>query len=220
VRVLGQAAAAGVALAWVASQVEPAWAPRYLAVLFGPALIAVACLLARRAAWAVAAPVVLAAVWLAAGPPDAKSNARAVAASAAPSVRAGDLVVCTQPEQVPVLHRYLPQGVVYLTPLGTPADPSFTDWRDALQRLRAARAERDLLPVVRRLESGRRVILVTPVARPPRAPWSRAVRRRTREWRAAVRAEPRLRSLGRTSRPDPRRFRSAVRAEIFEVAGG
>jgi hypothetical protein len=55
-------------------------------------------------------------------PPVAKSNARAVAASVAAGVRPGDLVVRTQPEQVPVLHRYLPAGVSCLTPLGPPAD--------------------------------------------------------------------------------------------------
>ena len=109
-------------------------------------------------------------------------------------------------------------GVEYVTPLGIPADPSLTDWRDALARLRAARAERVLLPLVRRLEPGRRLVLVMPVARRSRSPWSRAVRRRTAEWRAALRAEPRLRGSGRTSHPDPARFRSAIRAEIFEVA--
>jgi len=211
------AGAVGVAVAWVASQIEPAWSPRYLAVFFGPMLVALACLAARCAAWAVIAPVALVAAMLLAGPPAAKSNARAVAASVAQSLRPGDLVVSTQPEQVPVLHRYLPVGVAYLTPLGTPADPSLTDWRDALARLRAARAERLLLPRVRLLRPGRRVVLVIPVARRPRSRWSRAVRRRTVEWRAALRAEPRLRWIGRTSHPDPTRFRSAVRAEIFEV---
>ena len=185
--------AAGLALAWLASQFEPAWSPRYLFVLFGPVLV----VLARRPAWAVAAPAVLAAALLLAGPPAAKSNARAVATSVAQSVRAGDLVVCTQPEQVPVLQRYLPAGIRYLTPLGTPADPSYTDWRDALPRLRAARAERVLAPRLGELTAGRRVVLIVPVARRARSPWSLAVQRRTREWRAALRADPRLRSLGR-----------------------
>ncbi len=199
------AGAAGLTLAWLASQLEPAWSPRYLFVLFGPALL----VLARRPAWAVA-PLLAALVLV--GPVAAKSNARAVAVSVAQSVRPGDLVVVTQPEQVPVLHRYLPAGVEYLTPLGHPADPSLTDWRDALPRLRRARAERVLLP---ELVPGRRVVLVMPVYRRPRSPWARAVRRRTREWRAVLRAE--LRPLGATSRPDPAQFRSTVRAEIFEV---
>jgi mannosyltransferase len=203
------AAAAGFALAWLASQVTPAWSPRYLFVLFGPALLV---LVRRHSAWA---PAALVAAAVLVGPPAAKSNARAVAASAAQSVRPGDLVICTQPEQVPVLHRYLPAGVDYLTPLGPPKDPSLTDWRDALPRLRAARAERVLLPHLNRLPDGRRVVLVVPVTRNPRSPWSRAVRRRTREWRAALRRE--LEPIGATSRPDPEAFRSAVRAEIFEV---
>ena len=67
------------------------------------------------------------------------------------------------------------------------------------------------------LAPGRHVVLVTPVGRRPPAPWGRAVRLRTREWGAALRADRRLRSLGPTSRPDPARFRSTVRAEIFEV---
>jgi mannosyltransferase len=200
------AAAVGLALAWLASQVEPAWSPRYLFVLFGPVVL----VLARRNTWLVA-PLV--ATLLLAGPP-AKSNARAVAVSVAQSVRPGDLVVCTQPEQVPVLHRYLPAGISYLTPLGRPADPSFTDWRGALPRLRRASAERVLLPRLDVLAPGRRVVLVMPVSR-SRSPWARAVRRRTREWRAALRDE--LRPVGATSRPDPARYRSTVRAEIFEV---
>ncbi len=205
-------AAAGLALAWLASQLEPAWSLRYLAVLFGPVLV----VLARRTTWAVVAPALVASLLLA-GPPVAKSNARAVAVSIGVTLRAGDLVVCTQPEQIPVLHRYLPPGVRYLTPLGSPADPSFTDWRDAVPRVRAATAERTLIPRLRGLAPGSHVVLVTPAGRRPRAPWGRAVRLRTREWRAALHADPRLRSLGRTSRPDPARFRSAVRAELFEV---
>lgn len=135
-------------------------------------------------------------------------------------VRAGDLVISTQPEQVPVLHRYLPSGVVYLTPLGTPADPAMLDWRDALPRLRAGRASSTLLPRLRALQAEARVLLVTPVAGSSGAPWARAVRVRTRGWRAAVRADPRLRFVVQTGRPDPGSFRSAVRAELYEVRSG
>jgi mannosyltransferase len=210
VRLLALVTAVGVALAWLASQVEPAWSGRYLAVLYGPAVLAVACAIARRPPWA-AATVAVAAAGLLVVPLPAKSNVQAVAVSAGIGLRPGDLVISTQPEQVPVLKRYLPPGLVYLTPLGTPADPSVMDWRDALPRLNSAGTR---LP---RLEPGRRIVLVTPVGGRSRAPWSRAVRRRTREWRAALRAEPRLRRLGATSRPDARRFRSTVRAEIFVV---
>jgi hypothetical protein len=121
--------------------------------------------------------------------------------------RSGDLVLTTQPELVPVLERYLPDGVAYLTPLGTPADPSVMDWRDALRRLDAA-------PPLR-VRPGRRIVLVTPVGIRGRAPWGDAVRARTRAWRAALEAQ--LCRVGATSRPVPTRYRSTIRAEIFSA---
>jgi mannosyltransferase len=200
--VLARVAVIGIVLAWVVAQVEPSWSGRYLLVLYGPVVLAIA----RRPAW-----VVPLAVGMLLVPLPAKSNARAVAVSAGIGLRPGDLVISTQPEQVPVLEHYLPVGLVYLTPLGPSHDPTVMDWRDALRRLQAGPAPR------LRLEPGRRIVLVTPVGVRSRAPWGRAVRRRTREWRAALRADRRLCRLGATSRPDPTRYRSTVRAEIFSV---
>jgi hypothetical protein len=205
-RVLALLAATGVTVGWLVAQLEPSWSLRYLLVLYGPAALAGACALARRPALVVAVAGALLLV-----PLPVKSNARAVAVSAGIGLRPGDLVISTQPEQVPVLAHYLPRGLVYLTPLGSPADPSVMDWRDALQRLDRARLPR------LRLEPARRIVLVTPVGVRSRAAWGRAVRRRTREWQAALRADPRLCRRGATSRPDPARYRSTVRAEIFSV---
>ena len=206
------------AVAFLGSQVEPAWAPRYLAVLFGPLLLALAAVLSRGGGWTWLALAGVAAAWLVSGPAPAKSNVRTVAATVAPQIRPGDLVACTQPEQVPVLHRYLPAGVQFLTPLGTVADPRLTDWRDGVERLRAGRAERVLAPLVDRLAPGRRVLLVMPVARRRSpAPWQRAVRSRTREWRAWLRANARLRPLGRAPRSTFPPRRSEVRTQLFEV---
>ena len=67
--------------------------------------------------------------------------------------------------------------------------------------------------------TGRRVILVSPVAVRVRSPWARAVRRRTREWRAALRHDPRLRPICATSHPDSTRFRSTIRAVIYADNG-
>jgi mannosyltransferase len=206
-RLLAFVAAVGVALGWVAAQLEPSWSLRYLLVLYGPVALALACGFARRPGVVVGAAALLLAV-----PLPAKSNVRAVAVSAGVGLGPGDLVISTQPEQVPVLQRYLPAGLAYLTPLGPPADPTVVDWRDALRRLHA--------PLRLRLRPGRRVVLVTPVGLRPRAPWSRAVRRLTREWRAALRHDPRLCRTGATSRPDAAQFRSTVRAEIFRVESG
>jgi mannosyltransferase len=218
VRVLALIAVVAAAIAFLGSQLEPVWAPRYLAVLFGPLLLALAAVLSRGTRWTWLALAGVAGVWLVSGPAPAKSNVRTVAATVAPQIRPGDLVASTQPEQVPVLHRYLPGGVRFLTPLGVVADPRMTDWRDGVARLRAGRAERVLAPLVDRLAPGRRVLLVMPVnRRRSHAPWNRAVRIRTREWRAWLRADPRLRSIGRAPRSTFPPRRSAVRTQLFEV---
>ena len=219
IRLLLLIAAATLAFAWISSQAQPAWSVRYFAVLSGPLLLAAACALVGGRHWVALPAVVAVSVWFVVGPQPGKSNARAVAGSMAVDVRPGDLVVSTQPEQVPVLNRYLPAGVRYLTPLGFPADPRLTDWRDALPELRRGRASRVLIPRLRELEPGRRVLLVTPVprSRPSKAPWLRSVWARTHEWRAIIRRDPRLRPLGATSRVEPGRFRAPVRAELYEV---
>lgn len=213
------ASAVAVLLAWTWSQIQPAWAPRYLAIVLGPLLLAVAAVAARGTRVTLVALVAAAISWLVIVPPVQKSNARAVADAVAPAIKAGDLIVSTQPEQVPVLDRYLPRGQDYLTPLGVPSDPQMVDWRNALHRLRHGHAARVLDPALARLRPGQRVVLVTPAwsGTPSRAPWIRAVRARTREWRRALRADPHLRSLGRIDVPAPRRLRSAVRAQLFTV---
>jgi 4-amino-4-deoxy-L-arabinose transferase-like glycosyltransferase len=218
-RVLLVIAAAAAVAAWLGSQVQPAWSTRYLAVLLGPLLLALAAAVARAPRWGAVALAGVAVVWLLSGPPPQKSNARAVASAVAPQLRAGDLVVSTQPEQVPVLYRYLPEGLVYATPLGVAADPGVTDWREGMRRLRAGTAERRLLPVVAGLAPGRRVLLVTPVAvkRRSTAPWARAVRARSREWRAALRGHPRLRPLGAPRLRLRPGLRTAIRAQLYEV---
>jgi hypothetical protein len=217
VRVLAGVAVITVSLAWVCSQIQPAWATRYLAVVLGPVLLALASVVSRGARWTGLALIGVAAVWLMSGPPPNKSNVRTVSTSVAPQVRAGDLVVATQPEQVPSLYRYLPEGLVYRTPIGLVLDPRQTDWRNGLERMRAGKAERELLPAVARLDRGRRVLIITPEpgARVSQSKWARAVRVRTREWSAALASSPRLRKVGGVSTiPLPK---NTVTAELYEV---
>jgi hypothetical protein len=101
--------------------------------------------------------------------------------------------------------------------MGPVEDPRQTDWRDGLERLRAGTATRELLPAIEALPRGRRVLIVTPLEpkRLSQAPWSRAVRMRTREWRAALGGSPRLRRVGGVSTiPLPK---NTVVAELYEV---
>ena len=219
VRMLVGIAIGTAVLAWLSSQIEPAWATRYSAVLMGPLLLALASVVARGRRWTLLALVGVAAVWAMSGPPASKSNVRTVSTSIAPSIRPGDLVVSTQPETVPALHRYLPDGPVYLTPMGPVADPRQTDWRNGLAKLRAGQAETELLPVIDRLTPGQRVLIVTPIPgeRLSQSPWARAVRIRTREWRAALEENARLRPIGGvTTFPQGKNL---VRARLYEVRG-
>jgi mannosyltransferase len=220
-RVLLTIAVVAAASAWLFSQVEPAWSPRYLAVLLGPLLLAFASITARGARWTLAALALVAVVWLFSGPPPAKSNVRRVTAQLGAQLLPGDLVVSTQPEQVPVLDRYLSSGLRYVTPLGRTRDPRITDWRDGLRKLRRGHAARVLEPRLRTLAPGTHVLLVTPVFRHGSAgsPWLRAVRARTREWRAALRSDPRLEAVGRAPRSRATGHRSTVRAELFVARG-
>jgi hypothetical protein len=219
VRALVTIASVAATAAWLSAQLQPAWSNRYLAVLLGPLLLALAATVARGTRVTTFALVGVAAVWIASGAAPPRSNVRAVAAEVRPVVQAGDLVVSTQPEQVPVLYRYLGDDVIYLTPLGVAWDPSVTDWRNGTARLRRGQASRRLEPMLARLGRGRRILLVMPVAGRHRsqAPWSRAVRVRTREWSRALRHDPRLRRIGPAPKAAFPVQRSAVRAEVFEV---
>src|SRR4051794_1386141 len=175
VRVLAGVAVITVSMAWVCSQIQPAWATRYLAVVLGPVLLALASVVSRGARWTGLALVGVGLVWLMSGPPPIKSNVRTVSTSVAPQVRAGDLVVATQPEQVPALYRYLPEGLAYRTPIGRVQDPRQTDWRNGLMRMRAGQAERQLLPAIARMTHGQRVLIITPEAgaRGSQSKWAR-----------------------------------------------
>jgi hypothetical protein len=178
-----------VVLAWLSSQLSPAWAQRYLAVAVGPLLLAVVAGLANAGRLGVAALIVGAALGAADGAPDDKSNVRDVARTISPSLRAGDLVVVTQPEQVSVLAYYLPEGVRFATLTGAVQDTGVTDWRDGTDRLGAATPEKDLEPLLDELEPGQRVALVTPIfadIRRWQAPWTEQVRLKSGEWRQFI----------------------------------
>lgn len=196
-------------VAFVTSLLWPQWAHRYLGIALGPLLALIA--LGVRRGWRpeLAAVLIVAIAWLATTAPVTKSNAANVAHRFARELRPGDLVLSTQPEQVPVLSRYLPLGPLYLTPLGPVRDPGVADWRDAMKRLRRAKAPGRLKKLLDTLPTGTRLLLVTPVVLQPsqwRAPWMRLVRKRSAQWRAVLRRDRRFRADGSW----PRRVRLAA----------
>jgi hypothetical protein len=208
--------------AWVASQVSPAWAWRYLAMIFGPLLLLSALALSRLRRAGVAVVAIVGVWWAATGTPPLKSNARAVAASFAGSLRPGDWLVSTQPEQLPTLHHYLRgTGARPATLTGAARDPDVIDWRDALPRMRATSVSRNLEPLLDRTPVGARVLLVRPIVPNPvrwRAPWQTVVRVHSSRWARALLADRRFR-LVRAYPLDPVNPYPGphpVRAQLFE----
>ena len=182
-------------LAWLMSQASPAWANRYLAVGLPPLLLLAAGGLtyARRLGFVGLALVAI--MWAQDHAPVEKSNVRAVAHNIAPSLKPGDLVISTQPETVPVLHYYLPDGLRYATLTGEETDLGVWDWRDGVDRLEKTSPQKDLIPLIDSLKPGTRVVLVEPITWTVnrwRAPWTSLIRIRSKEWSQALSNDPRL----------------------------
>jgi len=184
-----------IVLAWIGSQLAPAWANRYLAVGVAPFVLLTAAGLAHAGRLGLLGLLLVAALWALDGAPEVKSNVRAVAQSIGPSLRSGDLVVATWPEQVPVLHYYLPEGLRYASLTGPVPDVGVADWRDGVERLRATSPARDLRPVLDSLAPGRRLAMIVPTIYAVgrwSAPWTEQVRLRSEEWLQHVSNDPRF----------------------------
>jgi hypothetical protein len=188
--------AVALALAWVTSQISPAWATRYLSVLLGPLLLLGAGGLSRAGTLGIVAVVVLAIFW--AHPRthalEIKSNAHTAAVLVRDRLEPGDLVVAVHPEEGPVMHLYLPPGLRWANAMGPVADPRVMDWRDALDRLKAAKPKATEDGLVRTLKPNQRLLLVEPIIRGARwgAPWTTLVRKRAAQWQRVVDRDKRL----------------------------
>jgi hypothetical protein len=221
VMVLFAVAAATLAAAWLASQAQPAWATRYVAVVFGPLLLAIAGALAYADRRTLVAMAAVAGAWVGWAPPAEKSNIRSVAAIVGPALGPGDVVLSVGPEHVPALATYLPAGLRYATPAGRVADRRVTDWRDLVDRMERRPAHATLAQAVAGLQPGNHLVLVVPVPADPAstAPLRRVERRRARELRALLAADRRFERELTTVGALASTPYSAVRAEVF-VRGG
>jgi hypothetical protein len=187
---------ATLALAWVSSQITPAWAPRYFAPVLGAMLLLVAWGCARAGILGLVA-IALAVVFLAnpkSFTPQYKSDMRDVGGEMGSLMHPGDLVVVGQPEQTPLAWYYLPGGLRFTNTAaqGTLADPRYMNWVDALSRLKKTDPPTTLAPLVAGLRPGQQLLYVRPLtegAQNWQAPWTELVRRRSAQWGAILQNE-------------------------------
>lgn len=225
-RALVTMVAVAVAVAFVASQLSPAWTTRYFAAVIGPLLLVAGAALARAGTLGLVALALLAALWL--HPPTARVNnksdvhrvAHAIGDSPA-HVVPGDIVVSTHPEQVPVLHFYFPRGLRWADGMGWVRDPAIMDWRDALDRYRRARPTPIADRLIRALRPGQQLVLVQPIIRTARwkAPWTELVRRRAARWERVLGRDRRLLRTGALPHFRPGPLPKGVRVVLYRRVG-
>ena len=224
--------AAPLLLGWLVSQFEPNWATRYLVAVTGATLLVAAVGLARAGLAGLAMTAIIAVAWV--GPVsafqssprprlDIRANVKEIAARLRPQLRAGDLVISTHPEQVPVLHYYLKGHFRFATPMGPVPDEEVFDWRDVVERLRRSTPTHDLVPLVDDLPVGRRLALLQPVdtIATHNPEYVELFQARSQQWELTLRRDPRLRVVGRArSQNRAKRIRDpSLSALVFEKVG-
>jgi mannosyltransferase len=220
---------ATLAVAWLVSQVSPAWTTRYLGVLLGPMLLIAALALARAGTLGLVALVIILGIW--AVPRsyglENKSNASDLRRDAVPELSQGDLVLSMQPEQAPLLAYHLEDlggapKLQFGSPLGLMENDRVMDWTDGYDRLKAATPAKNLTPLLDRLPVGGRVLIVHPVtarADDWDAPWTQLVRRASARWGAALAADDRFERVGPVPSTYRRATRIGVRGVLYEKTG-
>jgi uncharacterized membrane protein len=211
-----------VIVAWVASQISPAWSGRYVAVAIGPALLlAGAGLVRARTVGLITLGIVLVLWW---NPQESqiksKSNVYRVSRVLENRnlIRPGDMVVSIHPEQGPVMRYYLGEGYRWADALGLVEDPQVFDWRHATDRLGAAKPGEVLDELTTQLDEGERMLVIQPIIRSGRwgAPWTELVRQRAGEWQRALDASPDLCKLAQVPEFGYRHLPKGVRAVVYE----
>src|SRR5256885_1075657 len=149
----------------------------------------------RRGRLGLLALALLGASWIYATAPDAKSNAHSVAEYMSAHLRPGDIVLSTQPEQVPVLSYYMSPRLTYANPFGIVHDTGVADWRDGAEHFDRTGVDTQLLPLVNRMRPGQRLLFIRPIVYKPerwKGPWTSRVVARSMEYEGALIGDPRL----------------------------
>ena len=187
-------------LAWLSSQITPAFVSRYFAPVL-PAILLLAAWGASRSGIVGIVALVLSVVFVAhisSYTPQYKSDMRDISGEMTPYLHPGDMVVMSQPEQVPLAWYYLPNGLRFANTLGPQSDPRYFNWVYALRRLRATKPQSTLAPLLASLRPGQQVLYVRPLtegAHSWQADWTRVVRRRSAQWGALLAGDPHLQAV-------------------------
>ncbi|HEY2200393.1 MAG TPA: glycosyltransferase family 39 protein [Solirubrobacteraceae bacterium] len=185
---------------WIVSHVSPAWAYRYFAPILGSLLLLATLGFSRSKGLGVLGLILVILFW--ANPseltPHYKSDMRDIAGETGPRLHKGDLVILGQPEEVPLAWYYLPAGLRFANPMGTPHDPQSMNWVNALARLKAANINNTVGPLIARLKPNQQVLYVRPLtegAQNWESPWTQLVRRRSAQIGALLASDPSLREV-------------------------
>jgi mannosyltransferase len=214
---------ATLAIAWLVSQVSPAWTTRYLGVVLGQLLLIGALGLARAGYLGLVAFVIVIGVWSLPKTYGLKNKSNADdlgrAVKQGNLLHPGDLVLSMQPEQTPLLRYNLPAGLRYGTPLGKVHNPRVMNWTDGQDRMIAATPAKNLEPLLASLPRSGRVLIVHPVTTDASdwdAPWTQLVRRRAAQWGAVLASDKRFKKVGVVPQFYRRATRIGVRGVLYQ----
>jgi mannosyltransferase len=219
---LGVALLAGIGLAWLSSQASPAWSVRYFSVFIGPALLLAGAGATRFGKVGLVVLAIVLVLWF--DPRErqlrSKSDAYRVATilKQTGAIQQGDLVVAVHPEYGPVMRYYLGGGYQWADALGKVSDNRIFDWRDALDRFKAAGPKRTLRTLEPLVAPGQRLVLILPIIRTASwgAPWTSQIRKRSPQWETALDRSADFTRVGPVPKFKRRALPRGVRAVVYE----
>jgi mannosyltransferase len=184
-------------LGWIASQITPAWNPRYFAPVV-PAIMMFTAIGMSRAG--VVGPLTLAVALIFLARPDTyapqhKSDMQDIGGEMGPLMHKGDLVIVGQPEETPLAYYYLPAGLQFSSTIGPVNHPSYVNWVNALPRYRAAIPAKVVPPMLNALKKGQQVLYIRPLTEGVQgwdAPWTAEIRYRSAQWGKILSADKQL----------------------------
>jgi mannosyltransferase len=183
---------------WIASQITPAWNPRYFAPIV-PAIMIFTAIGMSRAGIVGALTLAVALIFLARPDtyaPQHKSDMQDIGGEMGPLMHSDDLVIVGQPEQTPLAYYYLPAGLRFSSTIGAVKDPSFVNWINALPRYKAAQPAKVLIPMLNKLKNGQHVLYIRPLTEGVigwEAPWTSEIRTRSAQWGKILQNDKQLR---------------------------